>query len=116
MNKNNTKTGIKKNKKTNEDDGGYKGSRFIRPLHPGLTLNDSYPIYPQDLSHPYPYPPPSSILARSRTPSNQIPPPSPVTTKIKIEMDVETLDDLIHLGKKLERNSNWNHTLSIILI
>ena len=101
MNKNNTKTGIKKSKKTNEDDGGYKGSRFIRPLHPGLTLNDSYPRYPQDSPYPsYPYPPPSSILARSKTPSNQTPPLS-ITTKIKIEMDVETLDDLIHLGKKV---------------
>jgi hypothetical protein len=99
MNKNITKTSIKKNKKTNEDDGGYKGSRFIRPLHPGLTFNDSYPIYPRDSSYYYP---PSSVLARSKStpPLNQAAAPS-ITTQINIEMDVETLDDLIHLGKKV---------------
>ena len=100
MNKNNTNTIIKKNKKTNEDGGGYKGSRFIRPLHPGLTsFNDSYPMrprYPEDSSYPY-Y---SSILAKSANQQQQAP-PSSITTKINIEMDVETLDDLIHLGKKV---------------
>ena len=115
----NTKTSIKKNKKTNED-GGYKASRFIKPLHPGLTFNDSYPIYPiypQDY-----YYPPSSSLARS----NPIPPPlplnqaPPITTKIIIEMDVETLDDLIHLGKKvgtefkLEPHIEYNIDLAMI--
>ena len=92
MDKNNTKTGIKKNKKMNEDGGGYKGSRFIRPL---LTFNDSYPYprYPQDSSYHYP---PSSGSARSL--SQQAP---SITTQIIIEMDVETLDDLIHLGKKV---------------
>ena len=92
----NTKTVIKKNKKINED-GGYKGSRFIRPLHPGLTLKSSYPRYLEDSS--YPYYPPSSILARSAS-QQQVQAP-PVTTRINIEMDVETLDDLIHLGKKV---------------
>lgn len=116
MNKNNTKLSIKKNKKTNEDGGGYKGSRFIRSLHPGLTsFNDSYPMYPR---HPedsyYPPPPPSSIL--SRPPNQQV----PITTKIIIEMDVETLDDLIHLGKKvgtefkLEPHIEYNIDLAII--
>ena len=100
MNKSNTRTIIKKNKKINEDGGGYKGSRFIRPLHPGLTsFNDaSYPMrprYPEDSSYPY-Y---SSILAKSA--NQQAPPSSSITTKINIEMDVETLDDLIHLGKKV---------------
>jgi hypothetical protein len=94
MDKNNTKTGIKKNKKTTED-GGYKGSRFIRPLHPGLTLNaSSYPRHPEDS---YYQPPPSSILSRH---PNQ-PVKQSITTQINIEMDVETLDDLIHLGKKV---------------
>ena len=63
MDKNNTKTSIKKDKKN--QDGGYKSSRLIRPLHPGLTFNDSYPIYPrysQDSSSSYPYY--SSILSR----------------------------------------------------
>jgi hypothetical protein len=94
MDKNNTKTGIKKNKKTTED-GGYKGSRFIRPLHPGLTMNaSSYPRHPEDS---YYQPPPSSILARSiHQPVQQS-----ITTRINIEMDVETLDDLIHLGRKV---------------
>jgi hypothetical protein len=99
MDKNNTKNSIKKNKKMNED-GGYKGSRFIRPLHPGLAFNDSYPIprYIEKESSSYSYP--SSILARSKPtpPLNQAP---PITTQINIEMDVETLDDLIHLGKKV---------------
>ena len=57
----NTKTVIKKNKKINED-GGYKGSRFIRPLHPGLTLKSSYPRYLEDSSYPYYPPQPESIL------------------------------------------------------
>lgn len=98
MNNNNTKPSIKKNKKTIED-GGYKGSRFIRPLHPGLTFNDSYPRYPEDSLYHH-YPPSSSILARSKLapPLKQVP---SITTKINIEMDVETLDDLIHLGKKV---------------
>jgi hypothetical protein len=61
-NNNNTKTVIKKHKKMTQD-GGYKSSRFIRPLHPGLTLNSSYPRYLEDSL--YPYYPPSSILARS---------------------------------------------------
>lgn len=93
-NNNNTKTGIKKNKKTVED-GGYKSSRFIRPLHPGLTLNSSYPRYPEDSSHPY-YTP-SSFFGRPVSQQVQV----PITTRINIEMDVETLDDLIHLGKKV---------------
>ena len=94
MDKNNTKIGIKKNKKTIET-GGYKNSRFIRSLHPGLTLDSSQRIfYPR---HPEDYPP-SSILARST--SQQVQAPS-ITTQINIEMDVETLDDLIHLGKKV---------------
>lgn len=94
MDKNNTKIGIKKNKKLQED-GGYKGSRFTRPLHPGLTLNSSYPRHSsEDSSYPY-Y---SSILSR---PSVSQPVQQPITTRINIEMDVETLDDLIHLGKKV---------------
>jgi hypothetical protein len=96
MDKNNTKIGIKKNKKTIET-GGYKNSRFIRPLHPGLTLDSSqrgfHPRHPEDY-----YYPPSSILARSA--SQQVQAPC-ITTQINIEMDVETLDDLIHLGKKV---------------
>ena len=111
MDKNNTKTSIKKDKKN--QDGGYKSSRLIRPLHPGLTFNDSYPIYPrysQDSSSSYPYY--SSILSRPAV--NQ--PVQKITTRINVEMDVETLDDLIHLGKKSEPNSSWNRTLSIILI
>ena len=100
MDKNNTKIGIKKNKKMHED-GGYKNSRVVRPL---LTLNSSgqngsYSRYPQDLHHHYPS---SRILAVSLRSPN--PPPlklNQITTKINIEMDVETLDDLIHLGKKV---------------
>ena len=105
MDKNNTKTGIKKNKKINED-GGYKGARFTRSLHPGLADSSQrifYPRYPEDsLHHHYP---PSSILARSKPtpPLNQAP---HITTKINIEMDVETLDDLIHLGKKVGTEFN----------
>lgn len=97
MDKNNTRNGIKKNKKTNEDGGGYKGSRFIKPL---LSFNDSYPMYPRYSEDSYypPPPPPSSILSRSA--NQQVQAPS-ITTKINIEMDVETLDDLIHLGKKV---------------
>jgi hypothetical protein len=95
-NNNNTKTGIKKHKKTIEN-GGYKSSRFIRPLHPGLTLDSSqhnfYPRHPEDS-----YYPPSSILGRPSV-SQQL--QVPITTRINIEMDVETLDDLIHLGKKV---------------
>jgi hypothetical protein len=91
MDKNNTKFGIKKNKKIHEDGGGYKGSRFTRPL---LTLNSSYPRHSEDSSYPY-Y---SSILSR---PSVNQPVQQPITTRINIEMDVETLDDLIHLGKKV---------------
>ena len=52
MDKNNTKIGIKKNKKLQED-GGYKGSRFLTP-------NSSHSRYPLDSSYPY-Y---SSILSR----------------------------------------------------
>ena len=101
MDKNNTKTGIKKNKKTDED-GGYKSSRFVRPLHPGLTLNSSgqngsYSRYPKDSYH-YPS---SSILASSRPTPHTSFNLHPITTRINIEMDVETLDDLIHLGKKV---------------
>ena len=94
MDKNNTKIGIKKNKKIHED-GGYKGSRFTRPLHPLLTPNSSYPRHSsEDSSYPY-Y---SSILSR---PAVSQPVQQPITTRINIEMDVETLDDLIHLGKKV---------------
>ena len=91
MDKNNTKIGIKKNKKIHQD-GGYKGSRFARPLHPGLTFNESHSRHPQDS-----YYPPSSILGRPVSQSVQ----QSITTRINIEMDVETLDDLIHLGKKV---------------
>lgn len=94
MDKNNTKNGIKKNKKTYEV-GGYKASN--RPLHPEITLDPShrslYPRYPENL---YNYP--SSILGRPPT-NQQV--QVPITTRINIEMDVETLDDLIHLGKKV---------------
>ena len=96
MDKNNTKIGIKKNKKIHED-GGYKGSRFARPLHPGLTFNESHSRHPQDSYH---YPP-SSILASSRPTFPHSLDINPITTRINIEMDVETLDDLIHLGKKV---------------
>jgi len=95
MDKNNTKIGIKKNKKIHED-GGYKGTR---PLHPGLTFNESHSRHPQNS-----YYPPSSILASSRPTfphSLDINPITAITTRINIEMDVETLDDLIHLGKKV---------------
>ena len=95
MDKNNTKNGIKKNKKTYEV-GGYKSSN--RLLHPEITLNPSdrsfYPRYPENL---YNYP--SSILGRP--PANQQVQAPSITTRINIEMDVETLDDLIHLGKKV---------------
>jgi hypothetical protein len=93
MDKNNTKIGIKKNKKIHED-GGYKSSRFARPLHPGLTFNESHSRHPLDSSYPY-Y---SSILSR---PSVSQSVQQSITTRITIEMDVETLDDLIHLGKKV---------------
>ena len=97
MDKNNTKNGIKKNKKVYEVSGGYKGTGFVRPIHPGITLDSShrslYPRYPDDL---YNYP--SRILGR---PANQQQVQAPITTRINIEMDVETLDDLIHLGKKV---------------
>jgi hypothetical protein len=115
MDKNNTKTSIKKDKKN--QDGGYKSSRLIRPLHPGLTFNDSYPIYPrysQDSSSSYPYY--SSILSRPAVSQ----PVQKITTKIIIEMDVETLDDLIHLGKKvgtefkLEPHIEYNIDLAMI--
>ena len=103
MDKNNTRPSIKKNKKIYEG-GGYKGTGFIRPLHPGLTLDSSrynlhgrgdglYPRYPENL---YNYP--SSILGR---PANQQQQQVSITTRINIEMDVDTLDDLIHLGKKV---------------
>jgi hypothetical protein len=84
--------------------GGYKG--YNRPLHPGLTLDSNrydlhgrgdglYPRYPENL---YNYP--SSILGRPASqPQQQV----PITTRINIEMDVETLEDLIHLGKKVGR-------------
>ena len=95
MDKNNTRNGIKKNKKINED-GGYKGSN--RPLHPGITLDPNsrslYPRYPENL---YNYP--SSILGRPN--NKEVQKPVPITTRINIEMDVETLEDLIHLGKKV---------------
>jgi hypothetical protein len=96
MDKNITKNGIKKNKKIYEANGGYKG---IRPLHPGLTLESShsgyYPRHPNEL-----YNHPSHILGRSinqEIHKQQV----PITTRINIEMDVETLEDLIHLGKKV---------------
>jgi len=112
MDKNNTKTVNKKNKKIYEG-GGYKGSGFFRPLHPGITLSDSYPMYPEDSYH---YP--SSVLGRSNpNPTlNKV----PITTRINIEMDVETLDDLIHLGKKvgtefvLEPHIEYNIDLKMI--
>ena len=90
-----TRTGVKKNKKTHEG-GGYSGSGFLRPL---LTYNDSYPPRYPDHSHYYPS---SNILGRSIVNQGQFQPPQvPVTTRINIEMDVETLEDLIHLGKKV---------------
>jgi hypothetical protein len=101
MNKNNTKTGVK-NKKIHED-GGYKTSRFIRPLHPGITSNNRE----TGLHSPHPHNPHNytSVTAASSRISypyslnvNQI------TTRINIEMDVETLDDLIHLGKKVGKD------------
>lgn len=116
MDKNNTKIGIKKNKKTYEG-GGYKGTRFVRP--PLLTFNESYPypIYPNDL---YNYP--SRILGKSinQTQQQQQKMQVPITTQIIIEMDVETLDDLIHLGKKvgtefkLEPHIEYNIDLAMI--
>jgi hypothetical protein len=119
MDKNNTKTSIKKDKKN--QDGGYKSSRLIRPLHPGLTFNDSYPIYPrysQDSSSSYPYY--SSILSRPAATPTVSQPVQKITTQIIIEMDVETLDDLIHLGKKvgtefkLEPHIEYNIDLAMI--
>lgn len=88
MDKNNTRNsiirnGIKKHKKIHEG-GGYKSNDVsIRLLHPGL-----YQRHPENV---YNYPV-SSILESYQ---------QPVTTRINIEMDVETLDDLIHLGKKV---------------
>jgi hypothetical protein len=94
-NNNHTKTVIKKHKKAHEG-GGYKSSRLVRPL---LTLNSSersfYPRYSQDSSSSYPYY--SSILSKPAVSQ----PVQKITTRINIEMDVETLDDLIHLGKKV---------------
>jgi hypothetical protein len=94
-NNNSTKTVIKKHKKAHEG-GGYKSSRLVRPL---LTLNSSersfYPRYSQDSSSSYPYY--SSILSKPAVSQ----PVQKITTRINIEMDVETLDDLIHLGKKV---------------
>lgn len=94
MDKNNIKNSIKKNKK-NYEVGGYKGSN--RPLHPGITPDPIhrrlYPRYPENL---YNYP--SSILEQpANYPQQQV----SITTRINIEMDVETLEDLIHLGKKV---------------
>jgi hypothetical protein len=98
MDKNNTRNGIKKNKKMYEG-GGYKGTGFVRPLHPGLTMESSnigfYPRHPADDLYNYP----SRILGRSINQIQQQ--PVPITTRINIEMDVETLEDLIHLGKKV---------------
>jgi hypothetical protein len=100
MDKNNTKNCIKKNKKIYEASGGYKGAR---PLHPGLTLESGhtgfYPRHPDPADDLYNYP--SRILGRSINQIQQQQQPVPVTTRINIEMDVETLDDLIHLGKKV---------------
>lgn len=97
MEKNNKRTGVKKNKKTHEG-GGYNGSGFFRPL---LTYNDSYPPRYSDHSNSHYYPS-SNILGRSIVNQGQFKPPqAPITTRINIEMDVETLEDLIHLGKKV---------------
>lgn len=93
MDKNNTRNGIirngiKKYKKIHE--GGYKSNDgSIRLLHPGLHPG-FYKNYPENV---YSYP--LSILGSQQQQQQ------PVTTRINIEMDVETLDDLIHLGKKV---------------
>jgi hypothetical protein len=89
MYKNNTKNSIKKNKKIYEN-GGYNGV-----LRPSLHSTTLYPRYSQDSSSSYPYY--SSILSRPAVSQ----PVQKITTRINIEMDVETLDDLIHLGKKV---------------
>jgi hypothetical protein len=108
-----TRNNLKKNKKIYQE-GGYKGTTLFRPLHYGLTLNNSYPRYPEYSSYNYNYPS-STILAGSSI--NQ---KIEVTTRINIEMDVETLEDLIHLGKKvgtefkLEPHIEYNIDLEMI--
>jgi hypothetical protein len=111
MDKNNTKTSIKKNKRIYEAIGGYKG---MRPL-PTFNEPYPYPIYPNDL---YNYP--SRILGKSINQIQQEQVKVPVTTRINVEMDVKTLDDLIHLGKKvgtefkLEPHIEYNIDLAMI--
>ena len=51
MDINNTKNGIKKNKKIYGYGGGYNGAEIIRPLHSKLTFNGQYPL---DNSYHYP--------------------------------------------------------------
>ena len=106
MDKNNTKNSIKKNKKIYED-GGYNG--VLRPsLHSTL-----YPRYLGNSPSSY-Y---SSILPRPAAASQPV---QKITTRINIEMDVETLEDLIHLGKKvgtefkLEPHIEYNIDLAMI--
>ena len=111
MDKNNTKNSIKKNKKIYED-GGYNGV-----LHPSLHST----LYPRYLGNsPSSYY--SSILSRpAATPAAAASQPvQKITTRINIEMDVETLEDLIHLGKKvgtefkLEPHIEYNIDLAMI--
>ena len=111
MDKNNTKNSIKKNKKIYEN-GGYNGV-----LHPSLHST----LYPRYLGNsPSSYY--SSILSRpAATPAAAASQPvQKITTRINIEMDVETLEDLIHLGKKvgtefkLEPHIEYNIDLAMI--
>ena len=106
MDKNNTKNSIKKNKKIYEN-GGYNGV-----LHPSLHST----LYPRYLGNsPSSYY--SSILSRPAAASQPV---QKITTRINIEMDVETLEDLIHLGKKvgtefkLEPHIEYNIDLAMI--
>ena len=99
MDKNNTKNGIRKHKKIYEE-GGYKGRGFEKSLHPGIMSANSYPRYPDGSDGYSSFRYPSSILERSTSHMNQNQ-VLPITTRISIEMDVETLEDLIHLGKKV---------------
>jgi len=112
MDKNNTKNSIKKNKKIYEN-GGYNGvlrpslHSTLYPRHLGNSSSSSYPYY-------------SSILSRPAATPAASQPVQKITTKIIIEMDVETLDDLIHLGKKvgtefkLEPHIEYNIDLAMI--
>ena len=83
--------------------GGYGGGGTQRPNGPTFNINDGvYSPLLQSTS--------SSVLTRAQK----------ITTKINIEMEVETLDDLIHLGKKvgvefkLESYIEYNIDLAMI--